>query len=85
MYQLIPVAIFKTVHILDDFKPVAVQNLQNAGYVHSDVRMANIVFTDNGGKLIDFDLTNKIGVLYPNGYVTFAEHHSQAKKPDVDR
>ena len=47
--------------------------------------MASIVFTGDGGKLIDFDLTDKIMVLYPNGYVTFAEHHSQTKKSDVDR
>ena len=47
--------------------------------------MANIVFTGDGGKPIEFDLTDKIMVLYPNGYVTFVEHHSQAKKSDVDR
>ena len=75
------------VRTLDDFKPVAValQKLHDAKYVHSDVRMANIVFTDDGNsKLIDFDLTDKIDTLYPKGYNDdFPERHPEANERGV--
>ena len=57
----------------------ALQKLHDAGYVHADVREANILFTDDGAKLIDFDITDKIGEPYPIGYTTsFVERHPQA-------
>jgi len=75
-------AISKTVYTLGDFVPVAeaLQKLHSESFVHSDVRMANIVFTENGGKLIDFDLTDKVGECYPIGYNNFPERHSEAKE-----
>lgn len=84
-YQYIP-ATTRKVHTLDNFRQVAaaLQKLHNAGYVHADVRKANIVCTDDGAKLIDFDLTDKIGTHYPSGYNTdFEERHPQATDSDA--
>jgi len=82
-YQHILAAVNKTMYCLKDFRPVAValQKLHNALHVHSDVRMANIVFTEDGNtKLIDFDLTDKINTEYPRGYNNFPERHPDAKE-----
>ena len=84
-YQYIPgiCTTDKTV-TLGDFKPVAeaLDQLHHANYVHSDVRLPNIVFTDGGNaKLIDFDLTDLVNTPYPNGYnFDFEERHPEAKK-----
>ena len=65
-------AISKTCYTLDDFKPVAkvLKALHDKGYVHSDVRLVNIVFTNDNAKLIDFDLVDNVDVPYPPGYNT---------------
>ena len=49
--------------------------------VHSDVRLANMVFLQDGsGKLIDFDLADKVGTGYPVNYnYEFDERHPTAK------
>ena len=63
-------------HKVCNFLSVA-KTLHNHKYVHSDVRLANIVFMDNNdSKLIDFDLTDKCGSNYPFGYNrNFLERH----------
>ena len=53
-----------------DFEPLLLQlsKLHGKGLVHSDVRCANIILTNNGGHLIDFDLVEREGVKYPYLY-----------------
>ena len=66
---------------LEDFQPImeALDKLHHQGYVHSDVRLVNMIFPESGkGKLIDFDLTDKIGTRYPGGYRYFSERHETA-------
>ena len=67
-----------------DFEPImdTLDKLHAFGYVHSDVRLQNMLFPSNGhdkAKLIDFDLTAKPGVRYPDGYNQFKERHTNAK------
>lgn len=49
-------------------------------YVHSDVRIENIVFPENAeAKLIDFDLAGKVDEKYPLRYNKSVEFwHSEA-------
>ena len=46
------------------------QKLHTNDFVHSDIRIENLVFDDHGTTawLIDFDLTGKVGTLYPPNY-----------------
>ena len=66
-----------------DFAPVleTLSKLHDRDLVHSDVRLANIVFTKNGGgHLIDFDLVNKVNTRYPTNYNStyIFERHNKA-------
>ena len=64
------------------FLPImkVLDTLHKNDYVHSDVRFQNMVFPSNScAKLIDFDLLDKVGTLYPLGYNTFDECHSSAR------
>ena len=68
-----------------DFAPVleTLSKLHDRDLVHSDVRLANIVFTKNGGgHLIDFDLVNKVNTRYPTSYnyytTDISERHIEA-------
>ena len=66
---------------LTDFQPIikALQKLHDAGYVHSDVRLVNLLFPlDDEAKLIDFDLADKVGTLYPDGYNNVLYRHPDA-------
>ena len=71
-------------HKVCDLLPVArtLQKLHDHKYVHSDVRLANIVFMDNNdSKLIDFDLADRCGSKYPFGYNSdFLERHPSANQ-----
>lgn len=65
---------------LEDFKPIIItlDKLHSKGYVHSDVRLENMVFPETGdAKLIDFDLTDKVEP-YPRRYNKFSERHDDA-------
>ena len=55
---------------LKDFVPLLHQlsKLHAEDFVHSDVRCANIIFTSEGARLIDFDLVEKEGQKYPETY-----------------
>lgn len=66
---------------LTDFQPIikALQKLHNAGYVHSDVRLVNLLFPkDDEAKLIDFDLADKVSTPYPAGYNNVLYRHPDA-------
>jgi len=68
---------------LEDFEPIlaALDTLHNKGFVHSDVRAANLLFPENGvAKLIDFDLTELENTPYPLGYNAIHERHTSAKE-----
>ena len=47
--------------------------------VHSDVRLANMVFDDETSYLIDFDLAGSVGSQYPAGYSYLDERHNDAR------
>jgi serine/threonine protein kinase len=54
-----------------DFIPIInhLLHLHEQGFVHGDIRAFNMVFNGNDGKLIDFDLSGKVGERqYPLGY-----------------
>jgi serine/threonine protein kinase len=56
-----------------DFIPIInhLLHLHKQGFVHGDIRAFNIVFDGMNGKLIDFDLSGKVGeTRYPPGYKT---------------
>ena len=67
---------------LADYRPImqALDQLHANDYVHSDVRFDNIVICSDGqSKVIDFDLAEKVGVPYPDGYnSTLRERHPDA-------
>ena len=71
------------VYSLEDFMPIArtLDKLHNEGYVHSDVRLVNMVFPDDGeSKLIDFELAKSVGMPYPTGYSNaLPERHAEAE------
>ena len=46
----------------------ALDHLHDQNIVHSDIQLANIVFTQDTSYLIDFDLADKEGILYPGIY-----------------
>ena len=54
--------------------------LHQQDYVHSDVRDANLLFPQNGtdAMLIDFDLMDKVGTVYPDGFNRIKERHPEA-------
>ena len=58
-----------------------------AGFVHSDVRHTNIVFSYNGKHawLIDFDLAAKEGTPYPATYNSFLNEHHPSASPRQPR
>ena len=60
----------------------ALDKLHKKGYVHSDVRLQNMVFPRDGeAKLIDFDLTDNVGVPYPPNYnKSLEECHPSPKR-----
>ena len=71
---------------LEDFKPIMrdLDKLHDAGYVHSDVRLCNMLFPKQTAeaKLIDFDLMDRVNQPYPqcyNDYTTLFERHHDAK------
>ena len=58
--------------------------LHQEDLVHSDIRARNIVYTKDGAILIDFDLTDKEGVRYPNSYAFYStERHPEARPPAI--
>ena len=70
-YKFIPQKDLRSLQLID-FKPIleTLDMLHELNYVHSDIRIENIVFPENGtpAKLIDFDLAGKVDENYPNGY-----------------
>lgn len=57
--------------------------IHSLGYVHGDIRLANLLFTAGGrGIILDFDLAEKDGVCYPMNYITegIEERHKNAAK-----
>ena len=76
----------KTNLMFTDFKPImtALDILHNERYVHSDVRIANLLFPVDSSqgvdsaKLIDFDLAGVEGEPYPQGYNKINERHPDA-------
>lgn len=61
---------------LKDFEPIMMMldKLHSQGYVHSDVQLPNMVFSETGDAiLINFDLTDEIGKTYPHGYTNLSE------------
>ena len=58
-----------------------------AGFVHSDVRRTNIVFSYNGKHawLIDFDLAAKEGTPYPATYNSFIKERHPSASPRQPR
>ena len=69
---------------LIDFKPIleTLDKLHGLGYVHSDIRIENIVFLENASaKLIGFDLAGNVGTKYPIGYNKSLEcRHPEAQE-----
>ena len=55
--------------------------LHSEGIVHSDVRLENMLFLENGdAKIIDFDLANDVGTHYPTNYNSnLFGHHEDAR------
>ena len=49
------------------------------GYIHGDIREANIIFNDSESDLIDFDLAQGAGGTYPLGYNHFDVRHQDAR------
>ena len=49
------------------------------GYIHGDIREANIIFNDSESDLIDFDLAQGVGGIYPLGYNHFDVRHQDAR------
>lgn len=48
--------------------------------VHSDLHEVNIVYTEQGAQLIDYDYTDKEDVQYPDSYAFYAnERHLEAR------
>lgn len=69
---------------LKDFELImlALDQLHDKGYVHSDIRAANILFPEDGeakAKLINFDLANREHTAYPDGYNSIEERHEDAR------
>ncbi len=44
------------------------RELHKNGYVHGDIRGFNVLFSENGGGLIDFDFSGTPDDTYPPGY-----------------
>ena len=56
--------------------------LHKEGYVHGDIRLANLIFGDDSrdGYLIDYDLSGRHGIsTYPAGYY----FHLSVRHPDA--
>ena len=45
-----------------------VKIMHSLGYIHGDLLPRNLIFSENNGHVIDFDLTRKEGNLYTSGY-----------------
>lgn len=69
-----PTSITQFVDVLD-----TLNKLHDNNIVHSDVRLANIVFTAEKTYLIDFDLAEGVGEDYPAGYAILEERHPAAR------
>ena len=68
---------------IHDFVPLLMMlsKLHEKGLVHSDVRLANIVFTEDGAHLIDFDMVDVEGKQYPQDYNgSIGQRHPEATK-----
>ena len=72
---------------LKDFEPLLLQlsKLHGKDLVHSDVRNTNIIFTNNGGHLIDFDLVEREGVKYPTLYNNDIPERAPGATPSLPR
>ena len=70
---------------LKDYKPIAeaLNQLHRNNYVHSDVRIENLLFPVSEmekAKLIDFDLADEVDTVYPSGYNHLVpDRHSNAQ------
>ena len=70
---------------LKDFEPIAeaLDRLHCNDYVYSDVRIENLLFPISEmdkAKLIDFDLADKVGTVYPSGYNNLVpDRHTDAQ------
>ncbi len=55
---------------LTDFIPIIrqLQELHGQGYVHGNIRGFNVLFSENGGGLIDFDFSRTPDDTYPPEY-----------------
>ena len=54
------------------------------GYVHGDIRVANLIFCNDSmtAHIIDYDLTTKVGKKYPNDYnIEFSYNSSNRVRP----
>ena len=82
-YKFIPQKDVRSLRLID-FKPIleTLDKLHGLNYVHSDIRIENIVFPENASaKLIDFDLAGKVDERYPNGYNKSLEcRHPEAQQ-----
>lgn len=47
----------------------SLKKLHEKKFVHSDVRINNIIFSSETSRLIDYDLAQAEGTLYPANYV----------------
>lgn len=70
---------------IKQFVPIlhTLDKLHQQSLVHSDVRLANMVFSKSEGYLIDFDLVDGKGVQYPWTLQRLEERHVDAHAPNV--
>lgn len=65
------------------FVPIAeiLLKLHENGYVHGDVRLANIIFGTDTAWIIDFDICNRVNASYPEDYnhINIPERHREAR------
>ena len=86
-YKFMPQKSLKSLRLID-FKPIleTLDKLHGLDYVHSDIRIENIVFLENASaKLIDFDLADNVGTKYPIGYNNSLECQHPEAQPDFPR
>ena len=74
--------------MLECYQPIikALDMLHSKAIVHSDVRLRNMLFLNNGdAKLIDFDLADKVDTTYPTNYNSNVEYRHEDAKPGERR